>query len=211
MGKLIALIGNTGIGKTSLARALAQTGEFDLRLEQHSTRPFQTLFKLDTRFALANQIDYLLLRAEQERMIRQTPQVGLIDGGLDQDFHGFTRLFHTRAMINDAEYELCNRLYNFIRSQLPLPDLIIHLTASDQVIRERLATRDRINIAGLADIELLDTYLKEWLFSLNPEQVLHLDISSASASYQEITPGLRSQIRERLGLDIVSYDTGYIP
>ena len=211
MGKLIALIGNTGVGKTSLAQALAQTGEFNLGLEQHSTRPFQTLFKFDTRYAFANQVDYLLLRAEQERSIRQTALTGLIDGGLDQDFHGFTRLFHAKDMLNEPEYEVCRRLYSFIRSELPLPDLVIHMKASKDAIRQRLSGRDRINIANVDDLDLLETYLNEWLASMSPDRILSIDVSAASRSYLELIPGLLSQIRGRFEQEIDVYDTGYIP
>ena len=211
MGKLIALIGNTGIGKTSLARALAKSGEFNLGLETHHDRPFQALFKSDARYALANQIDYFLLRAEQEKVLRQMPQPGILDGGLDQDFHGFTRLFRDRAILGEPEYEICCRFYEFIRSQLPTPDLVIHLTATQEAIRQRLAGRDRINIASMGDLILLDSYLIEWSASLPYEQVMHIDISSTSSSYQELIPDLTGKIRARLGLDIGSYETGYIP
>lgn len=211
MGKLIALIGNTGVGKTSVACALANTGEFKLGLEDHYNRPFQTLFKSDSRFALANQIDYLLLRAEQERTLRQNPLPGLLDGGLDQDFHGFTQLFYTRRKLSEPEYKICCRLYTFIRSQLPPPDLVIHLTASRAAIQQRLADRKRINIADPDDFDLLDSYLRNWSSSLPRQQVLYFDLTSASSEYLELLPNLHSQIRSRLGLDIGSYDTGYTP
>ena len=50
---LIAIVGASGVGKTSLARALAQTADLSLGLEQHAERPFQSLFKNDRRYALA--------------------------------------------------------------------------------------------------------------------------------------------------------------
>lgn len=211
MGKLIILTGNTGVGKTTLARALAKAGDFNLALEQHTGRPFQTLFKFDPRYALANQIDYLLLRAEQERSLRRSPQAGLIDGGLDQDFHGFTRLFHARALLGEAEFDLCRRFYAFCRAELPAPDLIIHLEAEKETLRQRLAGRDRINIASADDLSLLDSYLDEWLASQPPERLLRLDVSSASPAYTEIIPTLLTRIRTILGMDAGTYETGYIP
>jgi deoxyadenosine/deoxycytidine kinase len=211
MGKLIALTGNTGVGKTSLARALARTGEFSLAYEEHAGRPFQELVGLDPRYTLANQVDYLLLRAEQERSLRLGPQTGLVDGGLDLDFYVFTRLFQTRGWLNPDEYALCERLYRFFRADLPLPDLIIHLTASEATVRARLAGRDRINLASPADLTLLETFLDQWLATLPPERVLRLDVSSVSPAYTEMLPNLLPRLRRRLGLDAGAYETGYIP
>ncbi|HVF24373.1 MAG TPA: hypothetical protein VNA23_00700, partial [Anaerolineales bacterium] len=83
MNKLISVVGASGVGKTALVQALARTGKFRIAYEQHAERPFQNIFKQDNRYALANQIDYLLLRAEQESMLRASSKIGLMDGGLD--------------------------------------------------------------------------------------------------------------------------------
>jgi deoxyadenosine/deoxycytidine kinase len=111
MAKLISIIGASGVGKTTLVRALAKAHPFTTALEQHTERPFQQLFKNDPRFALANQLDYFLYRADQEKELRISAHIGLMDGGLDLDFHGFTRLFHSRNLISDSEFGLCRRLY----------------------------------------------------------------------------------------------------
>ena len=70
MNKLISIVGASGVGKTALVTALSKTGEFITAYEQHAGRPFQALFKQDRRYALHNQVDYFLLRAEQERELR---------------------------------------------------------------------------------------------------------------------------------------------
>ncbi len=94
MSNLIAIVGASGVGKTALVHALAKAYPFETAYEGHAERPFQALFKEDSRYALANQIDYFLICAEQEKQLRASPRIGLMDGGLDLDFHGFTRLFH---------------------------------------------------------------------------------------------------------------------
>lgn len=177
MSKLISVIGASGAGKTSLVRALAARGDFALGLESHAERPFQALFKQDMCYALANQVDFLLYRAEQERDLRLDPRPALVDGGLDLDFHGFTRLFHARGWLTDPEFDLLRRLYLLTRALLPPPDLIIHLTASNEAIRARLAARDRINIATAADASLLAGFLDEWLNTIPAEHILHIDVT----------------------------------
>ena len=134
MSKLVAIVGASGVGKTALVSALAKSKGFETAYEQHTERPFQSLFKNDSRYALANQIDYFLLRAEQEKNLRASPRIGLIDGGLDLDFYGFTRLFHSRGLLTDPEFDLCRRIYEFIRQELPRPELTIRLSAEESTV-----------------------------------------------------------------------------
>jgi len=197
MSKLITFVGVSGVGKTSLVNALAATGDFATGLEQHAERPFQSLFNKDKRYALPNQVDYLLLRAEQERILRADPCPALIDGGLDVDFHGFARLFHTRGYLNDAEFDLCKRLYAQLRAALPVPEIVIYLTASEEVIRERLAKRDRVNIATSADAGLLKEYLEAWLNTLPATQVLKFDVSTESLSYKRLLQEIANEFKNR--------------
>jgi deoxyadenosine/deoxycytidine kinase len=198
MNKLVSIVGASGVGKTALVHALSRTGQFATAYEQHAERPFQALFKGDARYALANQVDYFLLRAEQEWALRGTrtgPATGLMDGGLDLDFHGFTRLFQRRGLLLDAEHDLCRRLYEFIRASQPPPELIVRLWAGETTVTERLSGRQRINIASAGDTDLFNSFLDEWLASLPAEQVLRLDVSEETLEYAESV----KSILERLG------------
>ena len=197
MGKLIAIVGVSGVGKTTLAQALAAAGDFAVGFEQHAERPFQSLFDQDKRFALHNQVDYFLLRAEQERILRADPRPGLIDGGLDVDYYGFARLFHKHGYLNDAEFDLCKRLYAQLRAAIPPPEMVIYLTASKEIIRQRLAIRDRVNIATSADADLLENYLNEWLADLPPDRILEIDVTTSDPSYAALLPGLQQKMAQR--------------
>lgn len=184
MSKLIAVVGPSGVGKTALVRALANAHPFSTAYEEHAKRPFQGLFKNDPRYALANQIDYLLLRAEQEKELRASSRIGLIDGGLDLDFHGFTRLFHSRGLLTGPEFELCRRLYDFIRAASPRPELIVRLRADEITVAERLSRRDRINIASAEDVALFNSFLDEWLADNPADQILEIDVSNEPLEYE---------------------------
>ena len=128
-------------------------------------------------------MDYLLYRAEQERELRKGDAPALMDGGLDLDFHGFTRLFHTRGLLSDAEFDLCHRFYFHTRSLLPPPELVIALSADSQTISQRLAARNRINIASSEDASLLEGYVNEWLESIPESNILKLNVSQENSAY----------------------------
>ena len=194
MNKIIVIVGVSGVGKTTLMNALIARGRFAVAYEQHEARPFQSLFKQDSKFALANQMDYLLLRADQERELRTAPHTGLMDGGLDLDFYGFTRLFHARGWLSAAEFDLCRRLHSLIRQSLPPPDLIIHLRADSQTVRERLASRNRINIASAQDAEQLESSIAEWLNPLPESKILRLDVSKEGKEYPVSFPLILDKI-----------------
>jgi deoxyadenosine/deoxycytidine kinase len=185
MNKLIAVVGASGVGKTALVQALNSVYPFATAYEQHAERPFQTLFKNDSRYALANQIDYLLLRAEQEKSLRASSRLGLIDGGLDLDFHGFTRLFLSRGLLMEPEFDLCRRVYIFIREVYTSPELIVRLYADERTVADRLSKRDRINIANAEDAALFNSFLDEWLAGILSDQVLELDVSRETLEYRQ--------------------------
>ena len=195
MRRLIVVVGSTGVGKTALVRALCNQGSFVSGLEEHNDRPFQRVFKTDIRYALANQLDYLLLRAEQERFLRRSPQTGLMDGGLEMDFFGFTRLFHARSWLTDAEFDLCRRFYEFVRIHQPPPDLVIYLTARPDIISRRMTSRRRINIAESEDIPMLDSFLNDWLSTIEPSNLLRLDVSETDFGYRRLLPSLLNTLR----------------
>ena len=199
MGKLIAIVGASGVGKTALVRALAKAHPFETAYEEHSERPFQALFKRDRRYALANQIDYLLRCGEQEKQLRLSSRPGLMDGGLDLDFHGFTRLFYSQGSITDSEFDLCRRVYQVLREALPPPELFVRLWADENTIARRLSRRDRINIVSPADTALFNSFLDEWLASIPSEQVLALDVSSETVDYERSVKAILNRAERNEG------------
>ena len=196
MNKLVSIVGPSGVGKTTLMRALDNAGDFAVAYEQHEERPFQSLFASNPRFALANQLDYLLFRAEQEKILRASPHTALTDGGLDLDFHGFTRLFHAHGFLSDSEFDLCRRFYAWTRELLPPPDLVIALSAPEEIIRQRLASRNRVNIASAEDSEIFNFFVEQWLVTLPASHLLRLNVSHEEIEYSQSVKTILKQIQK---------------
>lgn len=190
LGKLIVVVGNTGVGKTTFVRILCRAAEFTPSLEQHEERPFQELFSLDhERYALANQIDYMLLRAEQEIDIRKGNITGVQDGGLDQDFFVFTRLFYLKGYLTDNEYVLCERFYLVLRERLPPPDLMIWMRAPLDKIAERYNQRERSQgIARIEDMEIIESLLEDWLGENGASPLFVIDSEAEDRRYARAIP-----------------------
>ena len=129
MNKLITIIGSSGVGKTALVQALTKKFQFETALEQHLERPFQALAKEDARYILPNQMDYLLLRAEQEKQLRNCQKIGL-NGRRPRS--GLPRIYRPLSQPQPAqpnEFDLCRRFYQLTRELLPLQGLIVRLRA----------------------------------------------------------------------------------
>ena len=190
MGKLITIVGNNASGKTTLTQTLCREPGFTAYLESHEDRPYQPLFSQDVhRYALPNQIDYLLRRAEQESRIRAESAVGVQDGGLDQDFHLYSRLFHHKGFLDDQEFDLCRRTYHALRRGLPAPNLIVWLRAPLELLRQRLHARARMidmqQIVTLGDLPLLETYLEDWLGKVGPDSLLTVEVGPEDENFRQ--------------------------
>jgi deoxyadenosine/deoxycytidine kinase len=177
LGKLVAVVGNTGVGKSTFVKAICQNSNFIPGIENHENRPFQELFTQNhKKYALANQLDYLLLRADQEIKIRSSNLTGIQDGGLDQDFQVFTRLFYEKNYLTEDEFFICQRQYGLIREFLPPPEIIVWLKAPHDVIADRYQLRNRrLSIAQVEDLESIERLLTSWLGSLTTQKLLIID------------------------------------
>ena len=135
----IVVEGPVGVGKTSLARRLAQHFGATLMLENAGVNPFLPRFYEDSRrYALPTQLFFLFQRAEQAGELQQLDffrQPVVADFMLEKD-----PLF-ARMNLADDEYALYQQTYQFLRLQVPAPDLVIYLHAPASVLIGRVQRR----------------------------------------------------------------------
>ncbi|NOZ72825.1 MAG: deoxynucleoside kinase, partial [Chloroflexi bacterium] len=137
----IAIEGVIGVGKTTLARMLAPELEAEVLLEVFEENPFLSDFYADRkRYAFQTQMFFLISRYHQQyKVIPQTlAQSRLIsDYIFDKD-----KLFAHLNLEND-ELAMYDRVQTILGAQIPVPDLVVYLRASTDVLMQRIAYRDR--------------------------------------------------------------------
>jgi deoxyguanosine kinase len=149
----IVIEGPIGVGKTSLAKLLAEVFHARCLLEKPEENPFLAHFYQDPKkYAFQAQVFFLLTRFQQQREIAQLDlfnQVTLSDYLFDKD-----RIF---ALLNLDEHELAlyEKIFQLLEGRLPTPDLVIFLQARPEVLLQRIKSR---NIPYEKEIEL--EYLK---------------------------------------------------
>jgi deoxyguanosine kinase len=137
--RFIVVEGPIGVGKTSLARRLAQSLGGQLVLEQADQNPFlERFYKNPRAAAFQTQLFFLFQRSRQLEDVRQEDLFSAIrvaDYLLEKD-----RLF-ARVTLDDAEYALYERVYERVVVDAPKPDLVVYLQAPVDVLVDRIAKR----------------------------------------------------------------------
>jgi deoxyadenosine/deoxycytidine kinase len=199
LGKLITVVGNLGAGKTTLTGRLCEQATFVPLLEKPESRPFQRRLSQDlARWSLANQLDFFMFRADQEMLVRESESVGIQDGGLDQDFHVFTRYLFNQGFMGHDEYSLCDRTYKFLRRALTPPDLIAWLEVPIVLLPRRRESRARLTDELLVDdkqLQTLETLLVQWLNRVEETTVVHFPAATLTDLSHDKIQGLVETIR----------------
>lgn len=135
----IAVEGAIGVGKTTLARRLAATFNYEMLSEDADENPFLEKFYNNQRqSALATQLFFLFQRAQKIADLRQRDifqPVRVADFLIEKD-----PLF-ARITLDSDEYGLYEKVYQQLTIDAPVPDLVIYLQASTDVLLQRIEQR----------------------------------------------------------------------
>ncbi len=137
--RYIAVEGPIGVGKTTLAKNIAQLFNYDVLLEQPEENPFLERFYRSPRtVALQTQLYFLFQRTNQLQELRQNDlfePVRVADFLMEKD-----QLF-AQVTLDDDELNIYQQVYDRLTLDAPVPDLVIYLQAPSKVLNERIRQR----------------------------------------------------------------------
>jgi deoxyadenosine/deoxycytidine kinase len=173
--RYIAIEGPIGVGKTSLARMLAEELGGDLLLEQTEDNPFLEKFYRDRkRYALQTQLFFLLSRYQQQKDLNQ---LGLFQKMIVSDYLFDRDRIFAHLTLDKDELRLYDEIYALLEARITRPDLVILLQARPEILKERIRTRGKrferdISLEYLE--EVVEAY-KDYFFYYNDSPLLVVD------------------------------------
>jgi len=159
----IVIEGPIGVGKSSLARRLAEQLGAELLLEKADDNPFLERF-YDDRFGYAfqTQLFFLFQRVKQMQTLSQQ---GMFSRGVVSDFLFAKDALFTRLNLSDEEYRLYAQMYAQVAPSVPEPDLIVWLQATPATLLQRIQQRGIAMEQGIGEEylqRLCDAYVEHF-------------------------------------------------
>ena len=196
----LAIEGAIGVGKTTLARMLQPRFKTGLLLEAFEANPFLSDFYANrARYAFQTQMVFLLSRYRQQ----QTVPALLASSPLIADYTFVKDNLFAHLNLEGDELDVYKQLYDVLADRIRVPNLVIHLCASTDVLMARIATRDREYERGMdrAYIESLQqayerhfsTYTQTPLLTIDTDDLNYVRDPSALAFVE-------GQVRTALGI-----------
>ncbi len=192
--RYIAIEGPIGVGKSSLAKILAQKYASRLVKEEVAGNPFlERFYENPRKFAFQTQLFFLLSRYRQQRELAQGD---LFEGGLVCDYILAKDKIFALINLEDDEISLYESIYKLLVSTLPKPDLVIYLQARPEVLLSRVRKR---GIAYERNISLdylrtLSDAYNEYFFHYNETPLLV--VNTSEIDFVESPRDLEHLVRE---------------
>jgi deoxyguanosine kinase len=196
MHRIIAIEGPVGVGKSTLARALADRLGARLVEEDIEGNPFIREFYADPkRTAFQTQMFFLLSRYQQQL---QLAQGDLFAHSTVSDYMFQKDRIFAYLTLNDAELALYDRIYQLLDPRVTRPDLVVYLQARPEVLLERIRGRSRAweRPITLEYLERVNRAYNDYFFRYEGSALLvintsDIDIVEKEAHLEEVISAIR--------------------
>ena len=188
----IAIEGNIGAGKTSLATMIAEDYNAKLILEQFEDNSFLPKFyKEPDKYAFPLEMSFLASRFQQLK--DQLSSQDLFKSFTISDYYIIKSLIFAQKTLAKDEFNLYTRFFNIIHQQLPKPELLVYLYVTTPNLQRNIRERGRSYELDMKD-EYLDKIQQGYFEFIRQQTDLRilvidtneLDFVNSKADYNQI-------------------------
>ena len=177
----IAVAGNIGSGKTTLAELLSKHYGWEAHYEDVDDNPYLNDFYEDMqRWSFNLQIYFLNSRFNQTLEIRKQGRTVIQDRTIYEDAYIFAPNLHSMGLMSTRDFENYFTLFNLMSSLVQPPDLLIYLRATVPTLVHQIQKRGRKyedNIR-LDYLKRLNERYEAWIASYNLGRMLVIDVDN---------------------------------
>ncbi len=177
----IAIAGNIGVGKTTLAGMIAKHYGWEANYEEVDNNPYLNDFYRDMKAWSFNvQISYLHSRLQKIMNIRNSGKDVVQDRTIYEDAYIFAPNLQAMNLMATRDFETYFSLFRQIEQLLQAPDLLIYIKASVPSLVRRIQTKGREyeNAIRLDYLESLNRRYETWIKSYDLGKILIIDTDS---------------------------------
>lgn len=189
----IAIEGNIGAGKTTLATRLSKEFNTRLILEQFEDNSFLPKFYEDqARYAFPLELSFLADRFQQLKS--KVAVQDMFHPVTIADYFILKSLIFAKKTLNSEEFTLYSRLFSIIENVLPKPDLLVYLYLDIDRLQSNIRMRGRAYEQNIED-DYLQKIQEGYLDYIKQQQGLRvllidanqLDFVARESDYQKLT------------------------
>ncbi len=140
--QFLAIEGNIGAGKSTLAKKIAQDFNAKLVLERFADNPFLPKFYEDqSRYAFPLEMSFLADRYQQ--FMDDTSQFDLFKTFMVGDYDIFKSLIFAQITLQKEEFELYRKVFTFMYNEVRKPDIYVYLYQNTERLLQNIKHRGR--------------------------------------------------------------------
>lgn len=176
--RYIAIEGNIGAGKTSLAHMLSAELQARLILEEFADNTFLPKFyEQPERYAFPLELSFLSERYSQLK--REMNTRDLFSPVIVSDYFISKCQIFAKNNLNKDEYELFLKMFEIVQGTCPKPDLLVYLYLSVDQLQSNIRKRGREYEQKITD-EYLDNIQKQYLEFIRQHEDMRILIIDTS-------------------------------